>query len=128
VIGTINAMVKFDRVLGEVLSATRRSEGEIPFALDPGKNVHTPRAADRQRISALGLSALGGTDQVLRRSGPDSDWIVVTRHDPSGTTFGIARPLGEPFREIRNTAGRNLALGLSIISLALVGIIPLQGG
>jgi len=127
VIGTINAMVKFDRVLGEVLSATRRSEGEIPFALDPGKNVHTPRAADRQRISALGLSALAGTDQVLRRSGPDSDWIVVTRHDPSGTTFGIARPLGEPFREIRNTAGRNLALGLSIISLALVGIIPLSG-
>lgn len=127
VIGTVNATVKFDRVLGEVFSATRRGEGEIPFALDPGKAIHTPRATDQPRLSALGLSALAGTDQVLRRSGPDSDWIVVTRHDPSGTTFGIARPLGEPLRAIRNTAGRNLALGLSLIGLALVGIIPLSG-
>ncbi len=127
VIGTVNATVKFDRVLGEVFAATRRGEGEIPFALDPGQTIHTPRPADRTRLSALGLAALAGTDQVLRRSGPDSDWLVVTRHDPSGTTFGIARPLGEPLREIRNTAGRNLALGLSLVGLALVGIIPLSG-
>ena len=127
VIGTVSANVRLDRVLGDVLSATRRSEGEIPFALDPGRKIHTPRAADRQRIDALGLSALAGTDRVLRRTGLDTDWIVVTRHDPSGTTFGIARPLGEPLREIRNTAGRNLALGLSVIGLALIGIIPLSG-
>ena len=50
---------------------------------------------------------------------------MVTRKDESSKlTFGIARPISEPLRDIRNTAARNLGLGLGMVALALVGIIP----
>ena len=58
------------------------------------------------------------------------DWIVVTTNDPtgSGLRLGIARPVGDSLSEIRRTAGRNAALGLLFIGLAIVGIVPLSGG
>jgi len=54
------------------------------------------------------------------------DWLIATRQDPSGVTFGIARPVGGPLREIRKAYGLNLALGLAVIAAAFAGIVPLS--
>jgi sigma-B regulation protein RsbU (phosphoserine phosphatase) len=40
--------------------------------------------------------------------------------------FGVARPLGEGLRELRTIAARNLAGGLALVGVALLGILPLS--
>ena len=127
VVGTVQATVNLDRVLGDVLSVTPGDSGEIPFAVDPGRKIHTPRPEDRARIEIVDPAAFAAAPPGAHRAGPKADWIVVTRQDPTGVTFGIARPLGEPLREIRRAAGRNFAMGLTLIGLALIGIVPLSG-
>jgi serine phosphatase RsbU (regulator of sigma subunit) len=121
VVGKVNARVNVDRMLTAVLSDARRDRGEIPFALDQKRRVYTPRLADRTTLHSLGVAG------APAGSRPDRDWIVVTRRDPSGVTFGIARPVGDALAEIRRTAGRNLGIGLGVIGLALIGIVPLSG-
>jgi sigma-B regulation protein RsbU (phosphoserine phosphatase) len=52
--------------------------------------------------------------------------VVVSQKDPaSGITVGVARPLASAIRAIRSTALRNLAYGVVVIVLALLGILPL---
>ena len=53
------------------------------------------------------------------------DWIVVTRRDPSGIVFGLARPIRESLREMRQASFRNLAVGLLLIAGAFAVILPL---
>jgi len=127
VVGTVNAKVNLKRVLGEVLTVTPGDGGEIPFAIGPDHTVHTPRPQDRDRIGPLDAAVLAEAPPGTHRLGDGGEWVVVTRKDPTGVTFGIARPLGEPLREIRRVAGRNLSLGLTLIGLALIGIVPLSG-
>ena len=50
----------------------------------------------------------------------------MAREAGSGLTFGIARPMGAPLREIRRASVRTLSLGLLVIGLALVGIVPIS--
>lgn len=136
VVGTINAKLNTSQLLSTVLSATRREQGEIPFAIDSEQQIYTLQPRDRRTLESLDLLAhlkgaeafakahpeLGETSTTL----PNDNWIVVTRKDPSGVTFGIARPVGDSLREIRRASGRNLGLGLGVIGLAFIGIIPLS--
>ena len=51
----------------------------------------------------------------------------MTEKDPaSGVTLGIARPVGEPLREMQRAAMRNLGYGVGMIGFALLGILPLS--
>jgi serine phosphatase RsbU (regulator of sigma subunit) len=125
VVGKANAMLNLDRTLRAVFSFARRDQGEIPFAIDTRGVLHNPDPAQRKTLESFGAAALGpaATDGRPRRAG---DWLVVARKDPSGLTFGIARPIGESLREIRRAAVRNLSLGLLAIGFALVGIVPIS--
>jgi serine phosphatase RsbU (regulator of sigma subunit) len=127
VVGKVNARVNLGRVLGSVLALTRTDEGEVPFAVDPDGRLYTARDDHRRRLEALDVAGSGGagTHEGVTTQG---DWVIVTRRDQSGVVFGLARPLGDPLREIRRASVRNLALGLGVIGLALVGMIPLSGG
>jgi len=113
------------QLLVTILSAADRRQGAIPFAFDSTHQVLTPNAADVARLQGLGF--------VPRPPGvaadPDaSNWVVVLRPDPaSGLTVGVARPVREGLREIRRTAVRNLAFGIGLVGVALVGIVPLSG-
>ena len=127
VVGTVNARVNLGRVLGSVLALTRTDEGEIPFAVDPDRRLYTARDDDRRRLEALDITGSGGAG-TREGATTQGDWVIVTRRDQSGVVFGLARPLGDPLREIRRASVRNLALGLGVIGLALVGMIPLSGG
>ncbi len=119
-VGEVKAKVNLREVLHSVLSRTRREQGEIPFAIDEDGNLYTLTAADRTRLEQLGIPSGASAP---RRTDP---WVVVTRKDPRGVTFGIARPVGASLAEIRRASVRNLGLGLAVIVVALLGIYPVS--
>ncbi len=53
------------------------------------------------------------------------DWLVVTRRDPSGIVFGLARPVGDSLRDMRQASLWNLGVGLLLIAGAFAVILPL---
>ena len=111
-----------------VLSGGQHQPGGIPFALDADRKIYAPDPADLKTLQALGLTLVTGPDPRITSAG-GGDWVVVARRDPeSGLTLGVARPVGESLREIRRTAVRNLAYGLGMVGLALLGILPLSRG
>ena len=126
-LGKANAMLNLERTLQTVLTFARRDQGEIPFAIDTRGNLHNPDPDQRRTLESFGVAALGpaAADGRPRRAG---DWLIVARKDPSGLTFGIARPIGESLREIRRASVRNLSLGLLLITVALIGIVPISHG
>jgi serine phosphatase RsbU (regulator of sigma subunit) len=112
-------------LLKDVLSTTRREPSQIPFALDPDKVLYAAEAADLATLYGLGLAPVPAGAQVVRTD--PSDWVVASQEDvQSRVTVGVARPLGVALKEIRLTALRNLAYGLALVALALIGILPLS--
>jgi len=121
-VGRVNATLRLNRVLGTVVSNTRRENGEIAFAVDPKGAIVTDTPEDRIAIEGLGVT--GSTESFISKDG----WLVVMRDDPagSGARFGIARRIGDSVRDLRVAAARDLATGLGVIGLALVGIFPIS--
>jgi serine phosphatase RsbU (regulator of sigma subunit) len=112
-------------VLRSLLEQTRGEEGELPFALDASGRLIAASDAGAARLRALGVGT-GDPSTLGERTGFE-DWVVVTRRDAdSGYVLGVARPVGEAVREMRATAARNLAWGLGLVAVALVGILPLS--
>jgi serine phosphatase RsbU (regulator of sigma subunit) len=108
-----------------VLEETPRQKGEVPFAVDDKGQLFTADPAELARLSPLALPLLARSPDP----GPWSrgDFVIAARQDRgSGLTFGIARPMGEAFQEIRRTAVRNLGLGLAFVGLATLGILPVS--
>ena len=124
-IGTLRARVSSPQIYRNVLARGRRRGMEIPFILDAKRELHTSSQTDQAKLEALNLAAVLKSPEKMAESADLRDWVVVTRKDQeSDLTFGIARPISEPLRQIRSTAARNLAYGLGLVGLALVGIIP----
>src|SRR6185369_2632743 len=126
VVGKVDARLNLDRMLGAVLAMARTDQGEIPFAVDSAGAIHTPRDEDRAVLGTLDLPARAASATPAGGTRAAGDWLIATRQDPSGVTFGIARPVGGPLREIRKAYGLNLALGLAVIAAAFAGIVPLS--
>lgn len=135
VLGEVEAEISISEFLRSVLVQGRRAKGEVPFAIDPAAEAAEPFTVnDEDRAVLLGLT--GGDAEAFaatfgrqeeERLVEFEDWIAVTRQDPeSGIVFGIARPIGDSLAQIRQTAVRNLLLGTGMISLALLGILPLS--
>jgi serine phosphatase RsbU (regulator of sigma subunit) len=115
------------QIMPTVLSETRRERGEVPFAVGPKGELFVADPADLPRLRHLPLVARGANGKDGQSSAASGDWVIVTRRDPgTGFTLGIARPVGDALKEIRNTAVRNLGYGLALVALALFGIRPLS--
>ena len=124
-VGAISATVDRDRMIETVLSLGRRERGEIPFVLDASGELHTvdPDAARTARdwtSATTARTALASSSTQVA-----GDWLVVTRRDPSGIVFGLARPIRESLRDMRQASLRNLAMGLLLIAGAFAIILPL---
>ncbi len=121
-VGQLTARISPDQVVRRILgSAADRSE--IPFAIDREGTLYTRNDDERNKLVERQIP-----DRVQReRSGvTDGGWIVSTSTDPqSGLKYGVARPVGDNFDELRRTAARNFGLGLGLIAFALIGIVPL---
>jgi serine phosphatase RsbU (regulator of sigma subunit) len=121
-LGHARAHLNMDRTLNAILTLARSDQGEIPFAIDPGGELYTPNPVQRATLESLGVTQ-HADDETPRRVG---DWMIVTKKESSGLTFGIARPLGESLREIRRASVRNLSLGLLVVGLAIIGTVPIS--
>jgi serine phosphatase RsbU (regulator of sigma subunit) len=123
-VGHVKARVDTGRVLRDVLVRVPTEEGEIPFAVGSDGQIYAPDSADETIVGDLGLAALGSEGSAT--DGPEN-WVVVTHEDEAlGVTFGIARPVGESLGQIRRATGRNLIYGLAMISVSMLGIVPLS--
>jgi sigma-B regulation protein RsbU (phosphoserine phosphatase) len=112
-------------LLAAILSGAGREEGSLPFALDTDGKLQVAEAADEATLASLGLRAAG--DAVESGAAGRGDWVVVSQMDAaSGITVGVARPVASALRQFRATALRNLAYGLALVVLALLGILPLS--
>ena len=121
VVGTMKAQVRAQDIMTAVLEASRRQEGEIPFAIDKTGVVHALSDEDRRFLDNLAVTQSGAE---MPNACPD-DWIVVRTEDPvSKATFGIARPVGAELGAIRRTAIWNMAIGLAVVVLAGGGVLP----
>lgn len=119
----IVAQLNAKAILGSALSRVPRDKGEIAFAIDPSGNLYTLDPASYQTLESLGIDWSTYPDSGK----PPEDWIVASKRDPgSSVLFGIAKPIGDGLREIRRAAAYNLAIGLGLVCLALIGIIPLS--
>lgn len=112
-------------LLALVVAEAGRDDQGIPFAVDAEGRLYAASDASLATLQGLGLSpaapaaGAGAVD-------PD-DWVVVSqRQDSAGITVGVARPLDSALQQIRRTVARNLAYGLGVVALALLGILPLS--
>lgn len=126
VVGHVQACVASRDVLEEILRASVRGEGEVPFAIDREGTLYTADDEGLAVVEELGIE--GDGDGGWRATGPAADeWVVATTRAPGGgLTFGIARPIRQSLAEVRRTAARNFGYGLGLIVLGLVGIQPLS--
>ena len=123
VVGRLKAHVSTEEVIKRVLGSTTEDRGEITFAIDREGNVYTRTADEKQILTDLGIP------QRIAAGKPLNDiinWIVVlTRDAQSGLRVGVARPVGEVFEELRDTAARNFGYGMALVCVALIGIVPI---
>ena len=122
-VGQLTARISPDQVIRRILGSAAEDRSEIPFAIDREGTLYTRNENERGQLEQRQIP-----DRVKReRTGvADEGWIVSTSTDPqSGLKFGVARPVGDNFDELRRTAARNFGLGLGLIAFALVGIVPL---
>jgi serine phosphatase RsbU (regulator of sigma subunit) len=126
-VGEINARINPERLFRAVFSMSRRGDRkEIPFAVDAEGQLHAPRSSDQDLVKSLKLTV--GLPESGTNIRSINDWVVATRKDPSGATFGIARPLGDDLRDLRRVSISNFGMGFGLIALVFVASIPLAGG
>ena len=124
IVGHLKAHVPALQIVRQVLSRTPRTEGEVPYAVDDERTLYVDRPEDRLLLEGI-LPSFNAANAGADAS--PQGWIIAETPDPeSGLTFGIASPIGEALREIRQTAVRSLAYGLSMVLAALVGVLVLS--
>ncbi len=126
--GNVTARLRPAQLFRSVLSRSRRRPNDIPFAIDAEGKVQTADPADQPKLAALDIVPSVSGVKAETKEAARRDWVVVTRKEQgSNLTFGVARPIGDGLAQIRYTAARNLAYGLGMVGLALIGILPLSG-
>jgi len=117
-VGRLEARVRAKALVDAALGAGRSTSGDLPFVIDASGRLHVADESQREHVAAL-LEA--------RSPRAPRDWVMVQRKDAaSGLTLGIARPIGAGLGDIRRASLVNLAGGLLIAGIALVGILPLS--
>ena len=114
-------------LLTSLLAPQQAQEGVVPFARDADGSLYAPTPAQAAIAAALGLGKAPPGGLRLPFPIKPEDWVVAqTRDLGSGIAVGVARPVDEPLRAMRQTAARNLATGLALVALAILGILPLS--
>ena len=124
VVGQLKALVPASEMVRRILSRTPRDQGQIPYAIDGQTQLYVDTSGDRARLKTIGISGAGAPEfEAPQRR----DWILAEVKDPdSDLTFGIARPIGVPLREMRATAVTNFGYGLAMIFASLLGVFVIS--
>jgi serine phosphatase RsbU (regulator of sigma subunit) len=123
VVASISAHVSTDEIIRRVLGTGSDDRSEVAFAVDRQGKLYTRTDEDRATLERIGVPL-----RIEKGSRLDNipNWIVSLTRDPqSGLRIGVARPLGENFEELRNTAAKNFGYGMALVIFALAGIMPI---
>ncbi|HKB08251.1 MAG TPA: SpoIIE family protein phosphatase [Candidatus Polarisedimenticolia bacterium] len=90
-VGHLKAKVSADRLLREVLSQTRREQGEIPFAIDASGALFTPDSADEPKLRGLERAAASGRADSLKKETADA---AGAGKEPRDGSLDDAMPAG----------------------------------
>lgn len=124
VVGSLTARISPEQLVRRILGSATEDGSELPFAVDREGTLYTRNTEERARLEQLGIVERVKKGRSLKGI---EGWIVSSSVDPqSGLRIGVARPVGDNLDELRNTAARNFALGVSLIAFALIGIVPLS--
>jgi serine phosphatase RsbU (regulator of sigma subunit) len=111
-VGHLKAKVSADRLLREVLSQTKREQGEIPFALDASGRLFTPDQADVATLRGLEQAAASGQANTVSKGGVRDEAAVLNvaeDDDPAGVAQAASR--GVP--EDPHAGDHNIRIGVS---------------
>jgi serine phosphatase RsbU (regulator of sigma subunit) len=123
VVASISAHVSTDEIIRRVLGTGSDDRSEVAFAVDRQGKLYTRTDEDRATLERIGVPL-----RIEKGSRLDNipNWIVSLTRDPqSGLRIGVARPVGENFEELRNTAAKNFGYGMALVIFALAGIMPI---
>lgn len=130
-VGRLQAAIRAERLMRNVLRRIPRAGGSVPFAIDAEGEIYTSDAEDLELLQAVRcpggqplLQALVAGDASLWQG--MSDWVVVTQAAASGDlVYGIVRPIGASLAEMRSASLRNFGVGVGLMSLSLFAAAPL---
>lgn len=130
-VGHLEAAVRPERLMRDVLRRIPRRAGAVPFAIDAEGEIYTSEPEDLDLLQGVQcpggqplLEALAAGNEELWQG--MSDWVVVTQAAATGDlVYGIVRPIGESLAEIRSASLRNFGVGVGLMSLSLLAAAPL---
>jgi serine phosphatase RsbU (regulator of sigma subunit) len=122
IVGRLRARVEVSGVLQRALTPEHTHSSDIPYVFDSDGNLFASNPELEVLLGEVSLEA-SPTPDFAPTGRALEDWILAEATDPeSGLTFGVARPIRDSLRDLRNTALRNSAFGLGMIALAMFGI------
>lgn len=130
-VGHLEAAVRPERLMRDVLRRIPRRDGAVPFAIDAEGEIYTSEPDDLDLLQGVQcpggqplLEALAAGNEELWQG--MSDWVVVTQAAAKGDlVYGIVRPIGASLAEIRSASLRNFGVGVGLMSLSLLAAAPL---
>ena len=132
VVAHLEAAIRPENLMRNVLRRIPRSGGAVPFALDAEGEIFTSEPEERELLEEVHcagdeplLDALAAGHEDLCQG--MSEWVVATQAAAGGQLiYGIVRPIGPSLAEMRNASLRNLGVGVGILSLSLLAVAPLS--
>ena len=132
VVAHLEAAIRPESLMRDVLRRIPRSGGAVPFALDAEGEIYTSEPEELELLEEVHcagdeplLDALAAGHEDLCRG--MSEWVVATQAAAEGELiYGIVRPIGPSLAEMRNASLRNLGVGVGILSLSLLAVAPLS--
>lgn len=130
-VGHLEAAVRPERLMRDVLRRIPRRGDAVPFAIDAEGEIYTSEPEDLDLLRGVQcpggqplLAALAAGNEELWQG--MSDWVVVTQAAARGDlVYGIVRPIGASLAEIRSASLRNFGVGVGLMSLSLLAAAPL---
>lgn len=132
VVAHLEAAIRPENLMRDVLRRIPRGGGAVPFALDAEGEIYTAEPEELELLEEVHCAGDEPLLEALAAGHEDlcqgmSEWVVATQAAAGGQLiYGIVRPIGPSLAEMRSASLRNLGVGVGILSLSLLAVAPLS--
>ena len=131
VVWHLEADIRPENLMRNVLRRIPRGGGAVPFALDAEGEIYTSGPEELELLEEVHCAGGEPLLEALAAGHDDlchgmSEWVVATQAAAEGELiYGIVRPIGPSLAEMRSASLRNLGVGVGLMSLSLFAAAPL---
>lgn len=131
VVWHLEADIRPENLMRNVLRRIPRGGGAVPFALDAEGEIYTSGPEELELLEEVHCAGGEPLLEALAAGHDDlchgmSEWVVATQAAAEGELiYGIVRPIGPSLAEMRSASLRNLGVGVGLMSLSLLAAAPL---